>query len=786
VIAPARRDAAPPSDRDAADGDLRRDPRLFAFAFTAAVLWVHSRADLPDVWLCALLSLPALLPWRGRFAAGGVALGVLLATWHGEQWLQQRWPEARQNEEHVVRGRVASLPSQDGDAVHFLFAPETAREVARDGQAAAALPPLLRVGWYRSTVQPRGGECWVLRLRLRAPRGGANPAGFDYEGWLYRQDIAALATVRDGHPCASAASPGVLGLRAMLQARYRRWLPDHPARGLVEALTVGDSSELRDEDWLVFRKTGTTHLVVVSGLHVAIVAGIGFFLLRWLWVAVPALCLRWPAQRAAATGAALLAAAYALLSGLGAPSLRAVVMVVLATAAALLGRRASLSRMLALAWLAVLAPQPAVVLSPGLWLSFGAVAGIAFVASGRVGQLPAWRELLSVQMVLALLLAPLSLWFFGGISWVAPAVNLLAVPVMAVLMPALVLAPLLALVSPALGVPMLRLAADAVWQLRQALAWIAVQAPQSWVGGGTGAIAMLLAAAGALLLCAPRGLPTRLLGAALLAVLLLPQGSAPRHGVRVAVLDVGQGLAVALRTTHHAMVFDTGPAYPEGFDAGRAVVAPYLLGSGVHRLDLLMVSHADLDHRGGAPAVRELLRPRTEIGALAPTPCRDGQAWDWDGVHFAVLHPASAQWSRNNGGCVLRVSAGDHALLLPADIEAPAELRLLQAHPQLLRADVLVAPHHGSRTSSSPPFVTAVHPQWVIYAAGFANHYRLPRLAVEQRYRGAGARALMTGADGAVLFDLDPATGVTALRGWRRTPAQRFWNGPVLPLPRNR
>jgi competence protein ComEC len=777
ISIPARKDMALPVRAASASND----PRLFALAFTAGVLLVHVLPALPSLGVCALLASPALVPRCLRLGWGGFALGVLLSVWHGQQWQAQRWPESRQGEEHVVQGRIASLPTRDGDALHFLFEPTADPD-------NAGLPSRMRAGWYRTDAAPRGGECWTLRLRLRAPRGSSNPDGFDYEAWLYRQDINAVATVREGAPCAAGTGEGfsLLGLREAIRERYRTWLPDHPARGLVAALTVGDQSELNDRDWTVFRMTGTSHLVAVSGFNVAIVAGVAFFALRWLWASIPVLCLWLPAQRAGGVGAAILAFFYAALAGLEAPVLRATVMVLLAALAALLSRRASLSRMLALAWLAVLVPAPASVLSPGVWLSFGAVAAIAYVASHRVGPIPSWREGFTVQGLLSLALAPLGLWFFGGISWVAPFINLLAVPVVAILTPLLVAALVLAWLWPWFGIPLLGICAEIVWTLREGLAWLAQYLPQPWLPAAAPAAALLLAGMGALLLFTPRGLPTRGLGLVLLAALFLPHRIPVGTGVRIAVLDVGQGLAVAVRTAHHAMVFDTGPAYDEGFDAGRSIVAPYLLGEGVPRIDLLMVSHADLDHRGGAPAVRELLAPRAEQGALvSDSPCRSGNHWEWDGVRFEVLHPDDGHWSRNNGGCVLRIAAGDHAVLLPADIEAPAEKYLLQTHASQLRADLLVAPHHGSRTSSTPDFASAVRPRHVIYAAGFANTYHLPRLEVERRYRALGAREYMTGTQGAVIMDLDAERGIHDVVEWRQA-APRLWRAPSLPVSENR
>lgn len=750
------------------------DPRPFALALTLGVLLVHGLPDLPPWWTGFVVAVPALLPWRGRLIWSGFVLGFLLSLWNGERWQAQRWPESRQGESALVAGRVVSLPSSDGDATRFLFAPD-------DGK----LPRLIRVGWYHSDVKVRGGDCWTLDLRMHAPRGALNPGGFDYEAWLYRQDIGALATAHGGEPCTDRHGYWILRAREAIREQYARWLPQHPARGFIAALTLGDQSELNSADWEVFQTTGTIHLVVIAGLHVGIIAGSLFFLLRWLWSLVPALCLRLPAQRAAAIGAAVLALGYALLAGFETPAMRASLMVVLALVAALLSRRASASRILALAWTATLLLQPGNILSPGLWLSFGAVAAIGYINSGRLGPIPAWRQLLAVQLVLSAALAPLTLFFFEGLSWIAPLVNIVIVPALAVLMPALAGALLLALLWPGAGVPALGLMADIFWKLHEILAWLAAHLSHPWWLTSAPPVTLLLAGLSALLLCAPRGLPVRPLGLILLLPLLLPMKPDLTGGFRVVALDVGQGLALVVRTAQHCLVFDTGAAYGDNYDAGRNVVVPYLVGTGIGRPDLMIVSHADLDHRGGAPSIRRLLPPREELGAVSARPCRDGQQWIWDGIDFRILNPpADGATSRNNSGCVLRISDGVHVALLPADIEAPAERRLLQEHPADLRADLLIAPHHGSKSSSTDAFVAQVHPKWVLYSAGFANSYHLPRREVVERYRALGVADDMTGTEGALSIDIDPKSGLGPLIAWRRQ-ASHFWNAPVMTVQEN-
>ncbi len=524
-----------------------------------------------------------------------------------------------------------------------------------------------------------------------------------------------------------------------------------------------------------------------------------FFVLRCLWSAFPALCLRLPAQKAAMLGAVLAAIVYALMSGFEPPAQRALLMLLFGFAALWLDRPSQVPRALALAWFLIVAANPLALLSPGLWLSFTAVAAIFYVISGRLGPHRRWRELLALQLTLSLVLLPLTFYFFQGGGWVGPLANLLVVPVFTLLLPALLVSLGLAWACPPLGVPLLTWVAHGILWVREALGWAATHAPQAWIAASPPSALLLLALLGMVLLLAPRGLPLRGLAALCFLPLFLPLDRAPREGFQLTALDVGQGLSVVVRTSQHTLLFDAGPAFEDISDAGRSVIVPYLLGEGVHELDLMIISHADLDHRGGAPTVRTSLEVDREIGALSSTPCRAGQNWTWDGVAFEILsppadappeansavplHTKSDRWWRNNGGCVLRISAGEHAALLPADIEAPMEKRLLADAPDKLHADLLLAGHHGSKTSSTQPFVDAVQPQLVIFPSGWHNRFHFPRAPVVDRYLAEGAELHMTGNGGAITV-LVTANGVGEVGDWRAD-HPRMWREPAEPVPQD-
>lgn len=737
---------------------------------------MHAATTISSPWwlaIAAALAVPACVRWPGRAPWGATLLGALLALSAGRTYLDDRWPADRHGETLEVIGHVASLPeragSDDTRTLRFEFEP-----------LDPALPRRLRVSWYRTDATLRGGECWRMQLRLRTPHGSSNPRGFDYEGWLYRRGVGAVATVRDARRCDAARSMPVLRTRQALVDRIDRWLEHHPSRAMAAALAVGDDSGFSDAQWSVFRRTGTTHLVAISGFNIAILAAVAYALVRWTWPLSRRLAARLPAQKAAAIAAACAGLAYGLLAGWDSPAQRAALMLALLLFATLPGRCTDPLRSLACALALMLAGDPAAVLSPGLWLSFAAVAAIFYATTGRVRRAPAWRLALVLQAMLSVLLAPLTLYFFNGAAWLGPIVNLVAVPVLALLTPLLLAALAAAMAFGDLGVRALVLVADALQWLETALAFLASHAPAAWFPAAPPLAALLLALFGAGMLFAPRGWPLRPLAVPCLLALMAPPQAPVRGPFELVALDVGQGLSVLVRTPNHALLYDAGPAFEDGFDAGESVVAPAILDLGRRGIDLLLLSHGDGDHAGGVDAVRRMVRVEGELGTPESIACRDGQRWRWDGVDFEILHPGDGDTgSVNDRSCVLRVAGGGFSALLAGDIEQAAEARLLQDHPQRLRADVLVAPHHGSRTSSTEAFVAAVAPRVVIFGAAWRSHFRHPRPEVVARYEAIGARPLTTGVEGAIRIWRE-ADGRVGTESWRRR-AARFWNAPPEP-----
>jgi competence protein ComEC len=581
-------------------------------------------------------------------------------------------------------------------------------------------------------------------------------------------------------------------LRENIRHRFEHRLEGRPYAGILIALVIGDQRAINATQWRLFGRTGITHLISISGLHVTLLAGLAYALINALWRRKTRLMLWLPAQRAATLGGFLVALTYCLLAGFAVPAQRTLYMLAVVALALWSGRTTSVSRVLALALLAVVLLDPWAVLMAGFWLSFGAVALLFFVGSGRLGLAQGVSAWLQAQWAVTIGTLPVLLLLFQQFSLVSPLANALAIPVVSFIVTPLALTATLPfldfLLEPAhatmqaLMHVIQRLAALpwAVWQQHEPPLW-------AWLGALAGCFWLLL----------PRGFPARWLGGFMLLPLFLAAPQRPTVGnVRLTVLDVGQGLAIHIQTAHHDLLYDTGPVYTAEANAGNRVVIPYLRAHGVNRLDGLIVTHQDTDHSGGAEAVvdevpvgwlmssLEFEHPISALPVKA-LPCSAGQQWNWDGVHFRVLHPLAVQLQEesrktNDLSCVLMVENAKARMLLTSDIEALSERALLDREGGQLHADVLVAPHHGSRTSSTPEFIAAVAARTVIFPVGYRNHFHHPRPEILERYRASGAHLYRTDTEGALTVRLSAdhqASEPPIYIESARTAHPRYWHG---------
>ncbi len=760
---------------------MRKD----SLAFLGGVLLFQQLSHLPDIrWalLLPLFAVPYFIFPRFRVVIVA-AVAFLWTLWHANLILATGVEPSLEGKDVIVTGRVAGIPEIDGVRTRFHFAVET---LVHDGRHHPA-PGVVRLNWYGRPPDLWAGEGWRLTVRLKRPHGFMNPGGFDYEGWLFQKGLRATGYVRKDP--GNRRLPGLdeaFSLhrqRQVLRHAIQDALAGAESQGIVTALAIGLRTGITTEQWRLLTETGTSHLVAISGLHVGLVAGLVFFLARFAWSRAGALPLYYPSPKAAAVAAMSGAVLYAALAGFSVPTQRALIMVMVVMGGLLLQRRRRPSDILAAALLCVLLFDPLAVMSAGFWLSFLAVGVILMTMSGRLNW-RGWPRWWRVHVVMGVGLAPVLLLFFQQVPLISPVANAAAVPVVSLVVVPLVLAGTLCLtVLPAAGAFVLGLAVMILDWLLPFLDWLSRRDLALWRQHAPLAWTLAPAAAGMLLLLAPRGFPGRWTGVVWLLPLLLVEPPRPRPGEAwFTLLDVGQGLSAVVRTRDRVLVYDTGPRFSERFDAGSAVVLPYLRQQGIGHIDTLVLGHGDSDHVGGAQALfdnisigRVLSSVPDEIGHDGVQPCRDGQHWRWDGIDFRVIHPLVEGADRgNNDSCVLRIGPPGNRILLTGDIERAAEGELVRRLGPDLRARFLIAPHHGSRTSSSRAFLEAVAPRYALIPAGYRNRFRLPAPDVLRRYDEAGIRYYNTARHGAISLRIDGRGAYSGPRSYREE-SRRYW-----------
>jgi len=704
-------------------------------------------------------------------------VGLLAAMlWSGarhEAALAQRLPDPALRDAAPLVVRIAGEPVALPEGIDGALALRFPAEILEGrGRAAQWVGRVVRLSWYGAQpVVP--GEIWQLAATLRSPRGYANPGGFDFERWQLGQGIDGTGSVRRGKRLAEAK----LGWLARARRELVGFIRGQPLEygPILVAQLVAVGLDIPAQQWDVFRATGTVHLMVISGSHIALAAGFGFGIGCGLARLAPILLVRMSAQTVGAWVGALCGLGYYGLSGGDLPSLRATLMAAPVLLLAAAGRRTRPGSVLVVALAVVLAYDPLAVHQQGFWLSFAAVALLVSRYSSSYARQPAWRAFLGAQMRVSLGLAPLLLVLTGMFPPISVPANLVAVPVISFgVVPLVLLASTLAVVLPDLAAWLL-LRADGLVAILFAFLAFCAEAPALRAEPARLAGGMALVAAGVW----QAGVSMRqgLLLALAVACVALPRPIGIEHGhFRVTALDVGQGDAVLVDTARHRLLFDAGPAYTGGFDAGSAIVVPSLLATGPGRLDALVLSHEDADHVGGAARV-EAAVPVARILASFPRagarPCTAAQ-WRWDGVTFRLLEVPrpvehDRQSGRNDRSCILLVDDGRARALLAGDIGAAVERRLRGVLTGPL--DLLLAPHHGSATSSSRVFVRAFDPGIVFVSAGRDNRYGHPHPAVVARYRAQGARLLGTADEGALTWR---SAAPAAAFGWRDV-ARPYW-----------
>lgn len=793
---------------------------FFALAFVLGAFCLQQMPVLPSLYWAFLLvpcafayfqfrrSSQYAFTYSRRFLSLALSflLGFFWAASYATFRLGDALPHDWENKPVVMIGVVASVSEFTERGERFRFDVEqvlTKTAVIPQHISLSYYPP---GSWGDTQTLPatrlshfKAGERWRITVRLKRLHGTQNPHGFDFEAWALAENIRATGTIK-----AKADNTKlqdfvwrpqyvVEHVRELIKQRIGSVLADKPYRGIIQALVMGDDSQIAVNDWQLFLRTGTSHLMSISGLHITMLSGLAFGVIGFIWRRTPFLVMLLPTRKAATVGAVLVALTYALIAGFAVPAQRTLYMIIVFAIALWSGRQLIISQVLALALLLVVVLDPWAVISPGFWLSFGAVAILSYALGARIRMTHWLKASLQTQWAVTVGMLPLLLVMFNQASIISPLANAFAIPLISfIVTPLALLGSFLSLdFALHLSYQALNVCMQLLMLLNQlpAAVW-QQQAPPVWT--------LLPALFGMAWVLLPRGMPMRWAGwLGMLPMLLL----APQHpalgDMKVTVLDVGQGLSVVVQTATHTLLYDAGAKYSAQADAGGRIVLPFLQGEGVRHLDGFVVSHNDTDHSGGMTTVLKQMPVRWLLSSLPQElafssnvkriKCFAGQSWTWDGVKFEVLHPgidsyADAALKDNNRSCVLKVTSAAGSLLLTGDIEKSIELALIESqadkeHVMTLKSDVMIAPHHGSKTSSSAGFIAAVQPDLTIFTAGYLNRFRHPRAEVLKRYEQAGSQVLRSDYDGAVTlnFVADDKTGVITAGSWRKQ-NKHYWH----------
>ncbi len=740
---------------------------------------MHGLSYLPVALLCALAACVAAVVWifgNGRqLLIGACLFGFAWSAWHANAAMHDRSAFTVDPIDHEIAGCVLDLPRHQDRSTSFLFT------ITQAAQTQELLGKTVRLRWFSSeAVNLYAGSCWRFSARLKRPRGLLNFNGLDAELSAIHQGIDGSGYVREVQE--QLADKNTLNRLRTQLSKHIDTIAPNPGKRFVKALVIGDTRDMTDSDWNLLRASGLTHLFAISGFHVGMMALAGVLIARIIYFACPGLGLRLPRVQAQSLIALAFAVVYAALAGFSLPTVRSLIMIAVVLLTILSRRRSSGLQILSLALIAVLLADPLSVLAPGFWLSFGGVACLIWMMP-RAGLSSMLWQWLKAQWIILLLLGPLTLWFFAELSLLSPLINLIVIPIVTLIVIPLSMLGLCVSTLSASAAALIWAASGAIMQsVMSALNILADYVALSLHGSPTSLGLVLCALAASTVLLLPVQRAHKALLPLLFLPLIWPADQRPVHSeFDVEILDVGQGLAVVVRTREHTLVYDAGAAVHQGFDAGRAVVIPALLADG-ERVTRLIISHDDNDHAGGMQAVRErfdgaLVLAAPESKLIRDAVCNDSTQWQHDGVSFRFLHPALFfPYMGNDSSCVLRISSTAGSVLIPGDIGRAVEARLVRQNRHGLVSDLVLVPHHGSAGSSSPEFIDAVSPRWAVATAGHSNRFGHPRADVRERWQAGGADWLETAQSGGLSLSFK-ADRAPTLRSARQQRA-RWWREP--------
>jgi len=789
---------------------------LFALGFVLGAFCLQQMPVLPDLtWSLSILPFVFIHVFlrQAQFkfiSLFQVQLLLLIALMCGFFWsaafatyrLADALPVNWQNKPIELVGVVSSVPVMTEQGLRFNFSVE--HVLTKE----AAVPQHLSLNVYRKrTQQPQvnettafselnAGQRWQLVVRLKRPHSVQNPHGFDFESWSLAENIRATGSIK-GKPTLLDEFVWrpqyiVERIRQLVKQRIADVLTNQPYSGVIQALVMGDDSQISVKDWQLFLRTGITHLMSISGLHITMLSGLMFVAVNFAWRRIPGLGNKVPTRKAATFAAVLTALIYALIAGFSVPTQRTLYMLMVFGVALWSGRRFVIAQVLTMALLIVVLIDPWAVISAGFWLSFGAVALLSFAMGARVAP-PHWLKVaIQTQWAVTIGMLPLLLIMFHQASIISPVANAVAIPLISFFVtPLALLGSFLPIDWP------LHLAYYLLEHCVVFLNWLNKLPVSVWQQHAPALWTLAPAIIGVFWMLLPRGVPLRWLGVFGFLPMMLISPIRPSSGeMKATILDVGQGLSVVVQTSKHTLLYDAGAKFNAQSDAGSRVVVPFLRGEGVKMLDGFIVTHDDNDHSGGMDSVLALMpvdwfaSSMPEAVTIPPNTermkCYAGQSWHWDGVDFEMLYPNLSDYENteikdNDRSCVLKITSESGSLLLTGDIERHAESSLVlensSSETAILKSDVLVVPHHGSKTSSTTDFVEAVAPRVAIFTVGYLNRFKHPRPEVTDRYKSIGSSLYQSDYHGAIELSFSKHRDLSQIvvTNWRAQ-RKRYWH----------
>lgn len=752
-------------------------PSLWALFFVASVFFCGG-FFLKCRW-CPLL-----------WVVGCFAMGLFWQGWHCQELLKHRLTAPQEGKTLIVVGAIVDIPRCDERHCTFTFFHEAPLLAGKSNiELSPKMAMKLSLSWYGIKRSLHVGQRWKLAVKLKRPRGTLNPGAFDAEAWTWQQHIAARGNVN------VRGSNQFLGLARGYQ--FARWrekllqtsrviLKGEPLGGVVTALSLGWIQDITPAQRLVVQRTGTAHLLAISGLHVGMVAGLFLWCISWLWSKIPHVTGYVPAPTVGAVVAIVIAVIYSEMAGFACSTQRACIMCALLLLPKLVHRHMTVKTALFLAVWVVLLWDPCVVQSSGFWLSFSAVFVLVYAQYAKdAGR---WAQHFQAQWVCLIGLLPLSCLYFHQISLVCVLANLIAIPLVGfVVLPLVLLGTALAVYHVAWSQFVFGCALKVLGSLGLILSKLSALSWAAWSVSFSQGWEFLVVTAGCALVLFTKS-NWRWAGLMSFLTFLLPPPFPLQKGqFKLSLLDVGQGLASVVSTRHHALIYDTGPRFSKERDCGQTIVIPYLQQEKIRTVDMLVVSHGDNDHAGGALSIlkgisiNELYTSvpkqfEPEKNAAFPHTfikrCQAGAHWEWDGVTFEFLHPpVLSSFKSNDRSCVLKVTSPHGSVLLAGDIEKEAEYWLCDHLFSSLLSTILIVPHHGSKTSSTSDFLESVHPQVALFSFGYRNSYHHPHSQVMQRYQVAGIETFNTVGSGTICYN----QGKSSPWSFYRDNHREFW-----------